>query len=630
MKAKSYLGEKYFNIRRAVVLLGILTLVLLVAAFYLGILSARHMAGIIREDFNQQQLVLAKYAANRMENSLDSIKRELMLLNLSPSVQYLEPVSWARRMHNTLSGISKDGVLEVRLVDGKGKTAHLVDSRGASHVIQGHFADAGWFKWAVQRQNKNRVYVGEITSKSEEYPDKLVMHLATPTYQQSVDEAHPVSTGRLSGVLIFTMDASHLVRNAVQDIRVGKTGYAWVIDHRGMFLYHPQRDFIGKDAFTVRALEMPNISFEQINMIQKEKMLKGKEGTGWYVSGWHLGVEADIKKLIAYAPLYLKLGSTTKLFWSVAVVAPMSEVEGAIHSVYMRQVLIQGAILFVIILGSVYVITFERRWAEALEEEVMKKTEDLKKSMEELKKSEEKYKTLVESAADLIFTVDVKGDYLSMNRCAADFFGGHHDALVGKNMRDFFSKESTELQMDFVGQVFNTGRNVDVKHPVKVGKRDYWFTSNFVALKDETGRVFAVLGISRDITKRKRLEEEQMYNTEKLASLGKLTAGVAHEIKQPLTVILGFSDLLLEKMETGSKNREVLETIERQALNCKRIVESILGFARYPQKTEYSTDVNANLERVLSVINDILITKKITLEKNLAEDLPKVRGDSGH
>jgi PAS domain S-box-containing protein len=308
----------------------------------------------------------------------------------------------------------------------------------------------------------------------------------------------------------------------------------------------------------------------------------------------------------------------------------MSEVEGVIHSVYIRQFYIQGVIIFVIIFGSVYVINFERRWAKTLEEEVTKKTEDLKKSLDKLEKSEEKYRTLVESAEDLIFTVDEKGEYLSMNRCAARFFGGHPEDLIGKNIYALFSKESAELQMGFVRQVFNTGKSVNVKYPVEIGKSEYWLTSNFVGIKNENDKVFAVLGISRDITERKKIEEEQMYNTEKLASLGKLTAGVAHEINNPVAIILGFADRLLEKAEPDSKEYEMLKAIERQGLNSKRIVENLLGFARYREKTEYCTAVNESLESVVSVVENIVVTKKITLEKNLAEDLPKARGDSGH
>lgn len=626
LKLKGYYKEKYFNTRRAMVLVGSLIIVLLMGAVYVGITSSRQMKEIICEDFNQQQLVLARYAASRMENSLDYIQRELSLLNLSPSIQYLEKVSWARRMNITLSAVKEEGVFEIKLIDRSGKTAHIVDNRGASLVIQGDFSNADYFKWAIRKESKNRIYCCEIKRASPQYPDKLVMRLVTPTYEESVDEAHPVPTGRLSGVLIFTIDITYLVRQATQEIIMGKTGYAWVIDKSGIFLYHPQRDFIGEDAFKIREMKKPKISFAKINMIQKERMLKGKEGTGRYISGWHLGIETEMEKLIAYAPVYHH-GDWS---WSVAVVSPMSEVEGVIHSVYIRQFYIQGTIILVIILGCMYVIGFERRWTDALEEEVKEKTKNLAEFLEELKKSEEKYKTLVESAQDLIFTVDENGTLLAMNRCSANFFKDNPHNLTGKNMYDLFDKESAKLQMGFIEQVFKTGKNINVKHPVKAGNRDYWFSSNFVPLKDESGEVYASLGISRDITERKKLEEEQIFNTEKLASLGKLTAGVVHELNQPIAVILGFTDILLEKIESSTKNHEILETIERQAQNCKRIIESILGFARYPDKTDYSSDVNVSLERVLAVVENILVTEKITLEKNIAKDLPEVRGDSGH
>ncbi len=619
--------EKYYNVRKAIIVFGILMIVLLLSAVYLGIVSARNMKEIIRDDFNKQQLILARYATHRIEDGLEFIKRELSLLSLSPSIQYLE-VSWANRMNTSLSSVKEEGVIEIRLVDNKGGTAYVLNNLGIPRIIKGHFLDAEYFKWASLKENKNRIYMSEITRGSEQSPEKLVMILAAPAYQESIDESHPMPSGRFSGVILFTVDVTSLVGKALQDIKSGNTGYAWAIDNKGIFLYHPEKDFIGEDAFKSRAAKKPKISFDRINTIQKEKMLKGKEGTGWYTSGRHGDIENGIKKLIAYAPVYLTSERDRK--WSIAVVAPKTEAEGVIHSIYIRQFFIQGIIILVIIFGSVYVINFEKRWGTSLEEEVTTKTEDLKKSLDKLEKSEEKYRTLVESAEDMIFTVDEKGKYLSMNRYAIRFFRQEAEDLIGKNMHDLFSEESAELQMGFVRQVFNTGRNVNVKYPVEVGKREYWFTSNFVGIKNESGKVFAVLGISRDITERKKMEDEQMYNTEKLASLGKLSAGVAHELNNPLTVILGFADLLLEKAEPGSKNHEILETIDKQALNCKRIIESLLGFARYREKTEYSTDVNVHIEMVLSVVENILFTKKATLEKNLAENLPKVRGDSGH
>jgi signal transduction histidine kinase len=136
------------------------------------------------------------------------------------------------------------------------------------------------------------------------------------------------------------------------------------------------------------------------------------------------------------------------------------------------------------------------------------------------------------------------------------------------------------------------------------------------------------LGISRDITQRKKAEE-QMYQTEKLASLGQLAAGVAHEINNPIAIILGFTDILLEKTDSNSKKYKILKIIERQGTNCKRIVESLMSFARIPETTEYSTDIDQSLEKVISVVQNTLLTKKISIKKDFTDSLPRVRGDTG-
>ncbi len=109
----------------------------------------------------------------------------------------------------------------------------------------------------------------------------------------------------------------------LKDIRSGKTGYAWAIDNDGNFIYHPVPEFIGKNAFEIRGQREAKISFDQINRIQKEKMLRGVQGTSWYVSGWHRGIRGNIKKLIAYAPVRLQ-GTSPTLNWAVAVVAPLN------------------------------------------------------------------------------------------------------------------------------------------------------------------------------------------------------------------------------------------------------------------------------------------------------------------
>jgi len=133
-----------------------------------------------------------------------------------------------------------------------------------------------------------------------------------------------------------------------------------------------------------------------------------------------------------------------------------------------------------------------------------------------------------------------------------------------------------------VKQIFKTGESKQITHKIILDNKDFWFNTNLRGLKDEKGNIYSILGIARDITDRKKMEE-QGYYTEKLASLGTLAAGVAHEINNPLAIILGFTDILLEKLPQDSQEYDVLKTIEKQAINAKRIVENLLSFVRHKE-----------------------------------------------
>jgi hypothetical protein len=151
-------------------------------------------------------------------------------------------------------------------------------------------------------------------------------------------------------VLLFNLNVSWFLNPFLSEIRSGKTGYAWLIDEKGNFLYHPNTEFIGKNSMQIREEKYPDVPLGAIGEIQQEKMLKGEEGTGIYYSGWHRGITGKIKKLIAYSPVSISQRPTH--LWSVAVVAPTSEIEDAVQRGNLRQLLLQGLVIFAILLPS--------------------------------------------------------------------------------------------------------------------------------------------------------------------------------------------------------------------------------------------------------------------------------------
>ncbi|MBF0519130.1 MAG: response regulator [Nitrospirae bacterium] len=127
----------------------------------------------------------------------------------------------------------------------------------------------------------------------------------------------------------------------------------------------------------------------------------------------------------------------------------------------------------------------------------------------------------------------------------------------------------------------------------------------------------------------KRRQEVHMSHTEKLASIGTLAAGVAHELNNPLTIILGMTDLMLEEISADSKHYENLKAIERQGTNAKRIVENLLRFARYTAYTEEDIDINQSIEEVLTIVRKTLMFNNIEIKCEMDKSLPIVRGIPG-
>jgi two-component system NtrC family sensor kinase len=605
-----------FNIRIFKSVVIVITIVLMASVLILAWTSSRKVKEVVTSDFNQQQLMLAQHTARQIESNLNLLKKDLTLLSLSPSIQYFETVSIGKRMQITFSGVSEEGTLEIRYLESSGTRSHLVDKHGYQTVHPDPH-NISLLQWASQEKNQGNILMSEVSKiiYDNNY-QTLIMKMAIPVWQVSVDETNPVATNKFSGVLILVLDVTKLTENITEGIRSGKTGYAWVMDQKGTFLYHPEKEFIGKNAFEVRKEKKPTISFARINEIQKEMMLAGKEGTSWYISGWHRGREGEMKKLIAYTPIQME-----KQLWSVAVVAPISEVEDSIHSVQVRQILLQTLIIIIILLGGLTVISLMANWSRTLEREVEKKTI-------EFKKSEERYKSLVEHAEDIIFTVDSKGNFLSMNRFGYNLMEKSPEDVIGGNIANYCTDDSVLHLIQTIKEVFESSTSKQTICSLMFGGNEHVLSTNFSGLQDENGKVFAVLGIARDITRRKKMEE-QMFYTEKLASIGTLAAGVAHEINNPLAIILGFSDLLMEKTPPDSQAYEMLKTIEKQGLNAKRVVENLLGFTRFSEHKEETVDINKNLESVLSFVSNTLLLNKISVIKDLSLSLPEVKGDPG-
>jgi signal transduction histidine kinase/DNA-binding response OmpR family regulator len=132
----------------------------------------------------------------------------------------------------------------------------------------------------------------------------------------------------------------------------------------------------------------------------------------------------------------------------------------------------------------------------------------------------------------------------------------------------------------------------------------------------------------RERTDELRNVQSQLIRVEQLASIGQLAAGVAHEINNPLGVILGFAETLSEQAKPGDVSYEPLKLIERETLRCKRIVQNLLDFSRHSELTLARTDLRQVIDATVAVLATQIAQQGIQVERVYADNLPLLLADA--
>jgi two-component system NtrC family sensor kinase len=144
-------------------------------------------------------------------------------------------------------------------------------------------------------------------------------------------------------------------------------------------------------------------------------------------------------------------------------------------------------------------------------------------------------------------------------------------------------------------------------------------------VRDQQGSVIGIIGVAQDITERKRMEE-RIQETSRLISLGELAAGMAHEINNPLTVVAGFSQLLMAQ-DLPQPVRDDLEKIYAEAQRAARIVQNLLSFSRKGEPEKRYLDVTAVLDRALAMKEHDFRVSNIQVTRHWSRDLPHTMVD---
>jgi len=244
----------------------------------------------------------------------------------------------------------------------------------------------------------------------------------------------------------------------------------------------------------------------------------------------------------------------------------------------------------------------------------------------EIESAELRFKSFIDSADDWISIKDLQGRYVAVNPVCAGAFHLEVEDFIGRTPAEILPADLAGMIKMHDEEIIESGRHRTYDEIIPLDGRDHHFQTVRFPLTDYRGEIVGSCTIARDVTSEKELRDQLVQST-KLAAVGKLAAGVAHEINNPLTGVLAYAEDMLEDLDETDERYEDIQVIIRETLRCRDIVRNLLNFARQENPKLQNISSNEVVEQSLKLVEKLPQFRNIQITKETNSDLPLIQCD---
>ena len=236
------------------------------------------------------------------------------------------------------------------------------------------------------------------------------------------------------------------------------------------------------------------------------------------------------------------------------------------------------------------------------------------------------YRILAESALDYIFIIDRNFRILYINKIAARLVGESAESIIGKSLESLFRPDVAARYRKGIERVFASGKGHSAEDIMARGDQTAWLETQVVPIANESGEVWAVMGISRDTTERRKAADElekmqtRLFEAQKLEAVGTLASGIAHDFNNLLAAIKGFASLAMLDLDAAHPAHENLRQLQLTTDRAGELTHQILDFSRKHGAELKPLSINRIVEKMQEVLRRLIgpgISMKFALDSTL-------------